>query len=60
MAFFTKLLRDDSAASAAEYALVLAIVGGAIIIAAIALGIAMGVATDHASSCIENPSGPNC
>ena len=60
MAFFTKLLRDDSAASAAEYSLVLAILGGAIIIGAIALGIAIGGATDHAATCIENPSGPNC
>ena len=60
MDFFTELLKDDSGASAAEYSLILAIVGGAIILAAIALGLALGGATDHAATCIENPSGPTC
>ena len=60
MEFFTELLKDDSGASAAEYSLILAIVGGVIIIAAIALGIAVGGATDRAATCIENPSEPAC
>jgi pilus assembly protein Flp/PilA len=34
----TSFIRDDSGASAAEYALILAIVGSAIAVAAIALG----------------------
>ena len=38
MKTFVALLRDDSGASAAEYALILAIVGSALAIAAIGLG----------------------
>jgi pilus assembly protein Flp/PilA len=39
---FINMLRDDSGASAAEYALILAIVGSGIAIAAIFLGGAIG------------------
>ena len=35
---FIKMIKDESGASAAEYALILAIVGSAIAVAAIALG----------------------
>jgi pilus assembly protein Flp/PilA len=38
MKTFLNMLRDDSGASAAEYALILAIVGSALAIAAIGLG----------------------
>ena len=38
MKTFYNLLRDDSGASAAEYALILAIVGSALALAAIGLG----------------------
>ena len=38
MKTFLKMLRDESGASAAEYALILAIVGSALAIAAITLG----------------------
>ncbi len=38
MKTFLKMLRDESGASAAEYALILAIVGSALAIAAIGLG----------------------
>jgi pilus assembly protein Flp/PilA len=37
MKTFIKLLKDDSGASAAEYALILAIIGAGIVVAAIAL-----------------------
>jgi pilus assembly protein Flp/PilA len=47
------LMRDDSGASAAEYALILAIIGGAIAIAAIALGTAVGGAMNRASNCVS-------
>jgi pilus assembly protein Flp/PilA len=53
---FVKLLRDQSAASAAEYALILAIVGTALAVAAIALGATIGNAIEDASSCIEDRS----
>ena len=38
MKTFLKMLRDESGASAAEYALILAIVGSALAIAALSLG----------------------
>ena len=38
MKTFINMLRDDLGASAAEYALILAIIGGAIALAAIGLG----------------------
>jgi pilus assembly protein Flp/PilA len=60
---FIKMLRDDSGASAAEYALILAIIGSVIAIAALGLGGAIGTAMDTASSCISDPgtvADPNC
>jgi pilus assembly protein Flp/PilA len=53
---FIKMLRDDSGASAAEYALILAIVGAAIAIAALTLGGAISTAMNNASDCISSPS----
>jgi pilus assembly protein Flp/PilA len=47
------MLRDDSGASAAEYALILAIIGGAIALAAVALGGAINGAMTKAKTCIE-------
>jgi len=49
-----KLMKDDSGASAAEYALILAIIGAAIAVAAIALGNAVGLAMDRASNCVKS------
>ena len=46
--FVTSFLRDDSGASAAEYALILAIVGSAIAVAALALGGEVNEAVDRA------------
>jgi pilus assembly protein Flp/PilA len=51
-------LRDESGASAAEYALILAIVGAGIAVAAIALGESISGAMDKAGDCIENAD--NC
>ena len=53
MKTFINMLRDDSGASAAEYALILAIVGSVIAIAAIGLANAVGNAMDNAASCIS-------
>jgi len=47
------MLRDESGASAAEYALILAIVGGAIAIAAVTLGGSISNALGKASNCIN-------
>lgn len=55
--FLTGFLRDESGASAAEYALILAIVGTGIALAASDLGDAISGAMDDATSCIENADG---
>jgi pilus assembly protein Flp/PilA len=54
-----KLWKDDSGASAAEYALILAIVGTAIAAAAITLGGTIANAMDDAATCIST-SGTTC
>lgn len=51
--FATSFLRDDSGASAAEYALILAIVGAGIALAAVGLGDAITTAMDDAAGCID-------
>ena len=56
---FTRMLKDDSGASAAEYALILAIVGSAIALAAITLGSTIANAMNSASTCISS-KGKTC
>jgi pilus assembly protein Flp/PilA len=60
MKTFIRMLKDESGASAAEYALILAIVGAAIALAAIALGGTIANAMNRASSCIADPSAGTC
>jgi len=52
---FIKMLKDESGASAAEYALILAIVGTAIALAAVLLGGAISGAMNTAADCINDP-----
>jgi pilus assembly protein Flp/PilA len=59
MKTFIRMLKDESGASAAEYALILAIVGAAIAFAAILLGGTIANAMNSASSCISS-QGTNC
>ena len=59
MSNFMKMLKDESGASAAEYALILAIVGAAIAFAAIFLGDAISNAVNDAATCI-NSDGSTC
>jgi len=54
--FIASFLKDDSGASAAEYALILAIVGSAIAVAALGLGNAISGSLNRASNCINSPS----
>jgi len=56
MTAFIKMMKDESGASAAEYALILAIVGGAIAIAAVTLGKTIGNSLNKASNCISKGS----
>ncbi len=48
------LWRDDSGASAAEYALILAIIGAGIAAASLALGNSISGAMNTAGTCITN------
>ncbi|HEU0311060.1 MAG TPA: Flp family type IVb pilin [Sphingomicrobium sp.] len=50
---FINMLRDDRGASAAEYALILAIIGAVIAIASITLAGSIGNAMNDTASCIE-------
>jgi pilus assembly protein Flp/PilA len=59
MSKFIKMLKDDSGASAAEYALILAIVGAAIAFAAIFLGGQIATAVNDAGTCISS-NGTTC
>jgi pilus assembly protein Flp/PilA len=54
MKVFLNMLRDESGASAAEYALILAIIGAAIALASITLGGAISNAMNDASNCIND------
>ncbi|WP_255553993.1 Flp family type IVb pilin [Sphingomicrobium clamense] len=56
---FVSMIKDESGASAAEYALILAIVGSAIALAAITLGGAIANAMNDAASCIAT-DGQTC
>ena len=56
---FIRLWKDESGASAAEYALILAIIGAAIAIAAITLGGTIGNAMNASSNCISS-KGKTC
>ena len=49
-----KLMRDDSGASAAEYALILAIVGSALALAAIGLGNTISGSMNYQAARITN------
>ena len=56
---FINMLRDKRGASAAEYALILAIVGAAIAAAAIFLGGQVATAINDAGTCISS-NGATC
>jgi pilus assembly protein Flp/PilA len=63
MKTFINMLRDDSGASAAEYALILAIIGAVIALAALGLSKAIGNAMNNTATCINSPGAgnvPNC
>ena len=54
MTFVKTFLRDESGASAAEYALILAIVGAGIAVAAFSLGESVTTAIGNAASAVDN------
>jgi pilus assembly protein Flp/PilA len=58
------ILRDfileEEGAAAAEYALILAIIGSAIAVAAVLLGTNIGQAITDAATCVATPIAANC
>jgi len=58
--FVTSFLRDESGASAAEYALILAIIGSGIAVAAITLGTSISTAMNTAGTCIATGTAAAC
>jgi len=60
MTKFINMLRNKRGASAAEYALILAIIGAVIAIAALGLADAIGNAMDNTAACINNPTSGVC
>jgi len=62
MTKFIKMMEDNSGAAAAEYALILAIVGSAIALAAVALGGAVSSSMNRATTCINTATAttPTC
>ena len=60
MKTFINMLNDDSGAAAAEYALILAIIGSGIAIAAVSLGTRISGAMTRASNCIATPTTTVC
>jgi pilus assembly protein Flp/PilA len=60
MNIFTKLLSDETGASAAEYALILAIVGTGIAVAAIGLGTSISGAMTKAGTCVAGGTAAAC
>jgi pilus assembly protein Flp/PilA len=53
--FVKSFVADESGASAAEYALILAIVGSGIALAALTLGDNISTAITDAGDCVANP-----
>ena len=58
--FFKTFANDESGASAAEYALILVIIGVAIVSGALFLGGAIGTAMSEAGSCIQTGTATTC
>ena len=54
MATLVRLLDDRSGATAAEYAIILAIIGTVIVLAALALGAAITTSFTHSTACITS------
>ena len=58
--FLKSFVTDESGASAAEYALILVVVGLGIVIGALALSTAIGNAMSRAASCIDAGTSGAC
>lgn len=59
-AFLKTFVADESGASAAEYALILVVIGLGIVAGGIALKNAIGTAMNKASNCVTNGTTGSC
>lgn len=59
VSFGRRFWGDQNGATAAEYALILSIVGGGIAVAALALGGSISTAIDNMATCLSS-NGTNC
>ena len=57
MKTFIRMMNDNSGAAAAEYALILAIIGSGLALAAWNLGTKIANAMDQAGDCVQTQSG---
>ena len=57
---FWKMIKDESGAAAAEYALILAVIGAGIIVAAVALGGAVNDVIDCTAATIQDGAEVQC
>jgi pilus assembly protein Flp/PilA len=58
--FLNAFVADESGASAAEYALILIVIGIAIVAGATTLAGAIGTAMSDTADCIGDPNATNC
>jgi pilus assembly protein Flp/PilA len=58
--FVKSFVMDESGASAAEYALILAVIGSVIVIAAFNLADSIGGALDRTATCLDSPTSSGC
>ena len=58
--FLNSFLRDESGASAAEYALILVVIGIAIVAGGLTLAGSIGGAMTTAATCIDNGTAASC
>ena len=60
MNILRNFILEEEGAAAAEYALILAIIGSAIAVAALLLGTNISQAITDAATCVATPSAANC
>jgi pilus assembly protein Flp/PilA len=58
--FLKSFLRDESGASAAEYALILVVIGIAIVAGGLTLAASIGQAMSDTANCIDNGTAGSC
>ncbi len=58
--FMTRLIKDESGATAVEYGLIVALISIAIVAGAVALGGSLNQLFTDISTCMNNPNTANC